>query len=441
MRLIDLLSLIADNLGRRKGRVALTAIGVVIGTAAVVLLVSLAIGLQQNATSQLWGIDDLTRIDVSPGYSEGPVISGRGGLVATSELGGGMQVKNLTPAAIDEIASLPGVEHVIPRDYLWGGGTMRYGRLENYPSIMGVGTNDLSVFGYQLREGSLQLERGTAVIGHWIAQNWYDPKARPGDGQPEQPDLVGKTVTVTLMKWAEDGTMIEKKVQVRVVGILAEQRSEADGWMFMRLDDVTAYNEWFQGKRINRNKDGYPMLVVKASDPDKVIEVAEQINNMGFMASTPQSVVEGINSFFTVLQITFGGVGAIALLVAAIGIANTMTMAILERTREIGLMKAIGATNRDVLTIFLGESAGIGFIGGLGGIAIGWVGGELLNILARTYLSSQPSYGMGGQLTASTPTWLLLFALVFATLVGLISGLYPSVRAATLVPVTALKYE
>ena len=134
MRLIDLLSLIADNLGRRKGRVALTAIGVVIGTAAVVLLVSLAIGLQQNATSQLWGIDDLTRIDVSPGYSEGPVISGRGGVVAVD---GGMQVKNLTPAAIDEIASLPGVEHVIPRDYLWGGGTMRYGRLENYPPSWG----------------------------------------------------------------------------------------------------------------------------------------------------------------------------------------------------------------------------------------------------------------------------------------------------------------
>jgi putative ABC transport system permease protein len=165
---------------------------------------------------------------------------------------------------------------------------------------------------------------------------------------------------------------------------------------------------------------------------------------MGFMAYTPQKFIEGVNNYFVVLQIIFGGVGGIALLVAAIGIANTMTMAILERTREIGLMKAIGATNQDVLSIFLGESASIGFIGGIGGVLLGLLLGELINIFGSVYMAGQDSGMMGGSSTgilATTPLWLILFALLFSTLIGLISGVYPAVQAASLVPVQALKNE
>jgi len=118
-------------------------------------------------------------------------------------------------------------------------------------------------------------------------------------------------------------------------------------------------------------------------------------------------------------------------------------MAILERTREIGLMKAVGATNRDVLSIFLGEAGGIGLLGGLGGVIIGWLAGQVINVVAMAYLTNQVSQSGGAppNFAISTPLWLPLFALAFATLVGLVSGLYPALRAATLVPVTALKYE
>ncbi|MHC1740207.1 MAG: ABC transporter permease [Anaerolineaceae bacterium] len=445
MKFIDLVNLILYNLNRRKGRVALTAVGVVIGTAAVVVLVSLAVGLQKNATSQLYGISDLTSIEVYQGYEMSQGVSsavkmgGGGGGGGSSDNG----IKYLTPTAIQSIAAIPNVKRVIIEDYLQTGADLVFGKLHAYGNILGVDVNDVSDMGLEVTQGQSTLEKGTAVIGSWISNYFYDPKARPNDPVVAPPDLLGQQVKFILTKYLEDGTPISKTVTVRIVGILKESRSASDSSIYMRLDDVTVYNEWARGTRINRNREGYAMLVVKANDTKSVLTIADTINNMGYQASTPQSTVQSINSFFMVLQVIFGGVGAIALLVAAIGIANTMTMAILERTKEIGLMKAVGAKNKDIMSIFLGEAAGIGFIGGLGGVIIGWGSSALLNVVALSYFASQASSGSGSMPTmaTSTPFWLPLFALVFATVIGLLSGLYPALRAATLVPVAALKYE
>ncbi len=304
-------------------------------------------------------------------------------------------------------------------------------------------TPDLSLMGYELLDGTLTLEKGTALIGETAAKSFNDPNWRPGQPQPEQPQILGQQVRFILNRWMQDGTMVEKTVPLRIVGILKEKRGETDYAMVVRMDDLTSWNEWSGGKRINRNKDGYEQLMVKVEDPRKVTELAQAITDLGYQAFTPQTFVEGINNFYTIIQVVFGGIGAIALLVAAIGIANTMTMAILERTREIGLMKAIGATNRNVLSIFLGEAAGIGLVGGVGGVALAWVLAQVVNVLAAGYLATQAAQ-MGGQSTgeaAYIAPWLPLFALAFSTLVGLLSGLYPAVRAATMIPVLALKYE
>jgi len=442
MRFVDLISLILYNLGRRKGRVLLTAIGVVIGTAAVVVLVSLAVGLQKNATESLWGISDLTSIEVYPGYEEVAYIENAGG-GGGGGMGGDSGVKYLTPIAIEEIQAIPGVKQTIIHDYMQASMELYFGKLMSWGNIMGVNLTDLADMGLEAERGTTELTRGTAVIGSWVPQNFYNPNPRPGEEMTEPPDLLDQNLRAVLIKWTSDGQEVRKTINIRVVGILKETRGMADGNIYMNLDEVTSYSEWARGTRINRNKEGYSFLIVKADDPEVVLDVADQINALGYMANTPQSYLEGINSFFLVLQIIFGGVGAIALLVAAIGIANTMTMSILERTREIGLMKAVGATNRDVLSIFLGEAAGIGFIGGLGGVVLGWGASAVLNVVAISYFAGQAASG-GGPLpsaAAVTPAWLPLFALVFATVVGLLSGLYPALRAATLVPVDALKYE
>jgi len=443
MKPFDLLRLIFGNLSRRKARVALTAIGVIIGTSAVVILVSLAIGLQRNANEQLYGIGDLTQIQVMPSYGGeggGPVVS-----VKVGGGGGGQsdQMRLLTNSALDELRAIPGVESVIPREYLYSGAMIKYQKLEAGANIIGVDIEDLSVLGVEAQQGETALGRGTVVIGVMVSRNFYDPFLRPGQEPPAPPELMGQQIQMVLSKWDVQGVETRKTLSLRVAGILNETRGESDWTIYMPLEQIKLLNEWSQNRRINYNKEGYGQVIVKVSDVNQVLDISQQITDMGFQAFTPQSFVEGINNFYNVLQIIFGGVGAIALLVAAIGIANTMAMSILERTREIGLMKAVGATNRDVLAIFLGEAAGIGFIGGLGGVVIGWLAGQGINVLAMVYLANQASQQGGAppSVAVYTPVWLPLFALIFSTFIGMLSGLYPALRAATMIPVLALKYE
>lgn len=443
MKFFDLLRLIFGNLNRRKGRVALTAIGVVIGTAAVVILVSLAIGLQMNANEQLYGIGDLTQIQVSPTYGEGPVVVGPGGGGGGGGGGAPPQQKLLTNLALEEIRAIPGVEWVVPREFLMAGGMVKFQRLEGWANIIGVDVGDLADLGLEATQGSTALGRGVVVMGPMIANNFYDPRQRPGQEPPPPPDLYDQQIQMIVSKWDAQGNETRKTLSFRVVGILTETRGESDWTIYMPLDQVKALNEWAMNRRINYNKDGYSIAVVKAANVDQVLDVADQITQLGYQAYTPQSFVQGINNFYVILQVIFGGVGAIALLVAAIGIANTMAMSILERTREIGLMKAVGATNRDVLAIFLGEASGIGFLGGLGGVLIGWLAGQAINVIAIVYLAGQASQqgGPPPSVAVYTPLWLPVFALVFSTLIGMVSGLYPALRAATMIPVMALKYE
>ncbi len=438
MKFLDLLRLVLGNLGRARGRVALTAVGVIIGTASVVILVSLASGLQRNASEQLYGIGELTQIQVWPGYQEGDI------RVEFSPQGGGAsQPKLLTNAALDELRALPGVVAVIPRDGFYGGGLIKYGRLEGYANIIGVGASTLADLNLKAAQGTLSLRRGTIIVGAMANRNFYDPRLRPGQPPPEPPDLYDQVVMLVISRWDQNGNETRRMLTYRVTGVLTEARGESDWSVYMSLDEVKALNEWVTGRRINYNKDGYGQAVVRVADARQALEVADQITKMGFQAYTPQSFVQGINNFYLVLQLIFGGVGAIALLVAAIGIANTLTMSILERTREIGLMKAVGATNRDVLSIFLGEAAGIGFVGGLGGVLIGWLAGQGLNVLALVYLAQQTAEQGGAppSVAVYTPSWLPISALVFSTLVGMASGLFPALRAASMTPVTALKYE
>lgn len=453
----DLLRLVWSNLRRMKARVAMTAIGVVIGTAAVVVLISLAAGLQRSAYRDLGSIGDLTRITVSPPTSL------RAFGIPSSQPGGEVKLDN---QALARFRELPGVVAATPYEWLAGGAMLRLNRLVGSAQIVGIDPTQTEQLGFILASGIARLGRGQALAGAHVAEQFFDPRtggstAGPGrvvgsgvivigpvvGQQPaEPPNLQGQALQLVLNRPGEDGRMVERVMRVRVAGVLKESGGQDDYTLFLPLNDVIELNGWFIGQRPNPGRDGYSEALVKVATADQVLAVEQEILRQGFYTYSPRSMLQSLNVFFLVIQGIFGGIGAIALIVAAFGIANTMTMAIYERTREIGLMKAVGASNRDVMSVFLAEAGGIGFLGGIGGVLLGVVLGALIDLIAGTYLAAQAvqSGASAADVNISliyTPLWLPVFAVLFAALVGVASGIYPAMRAAALNPVAALKYE
>jgi putative ABC transport system permease protein len=432
----DLLALVLGNLRRMKTRVVMTAIGVVIGTAAVVVLISLASGLQRTATEDLGSIGDLTQITVISRSYSGPQGSARAGT--------GDDDPTLNDRALDKLRRIPGVMAATPREGLMGPASLRLNRLTGSAQFIGLDPSAAGRLELSLSSGTDRLGRWQVLVGARVAESFFDPQVRQTVEEP--PDLQGQGLQLVLNRVGSDGSLAERTVRVRVAGVLAESGAQDDNAVFLALDDVVELNGWLIGARYNPGRDGYSQAVVKVDSIDQVLPVEQEILKQGLRAYSPRSALQEMNILFLVIQGVFGGIGGIALIVAAFGIANTMTMAIYERTREIGLMKAVGATNRDVMSIFLAESGAIGVLGGLGGVLLGTGLGVLIDLIAGTYLGAMAveQGAMGSQLSISiihTPLWLPIFAIVFSAVVGVVSGIYPAVRAAALSPIAALKYE
>ena len=186
------------------------------------------------------------------------------------------------------------------------------------------------------------------------------------------------------------------------------------------------------------NVPAYPSLSVRVKSPDRVESVQDAIRKMGFNTFSILDATRGLRRFFAVLDLFLGIFGSLALAVAALGIVNTLVMAILERRREIGIMKAIGASDGDVKKLFLAEAAVMGLVGGMLGVALGWAMGRLINAGANVYLHRQ---NLPSEKLWAVPWWLVAGAIAFAIVISMISGLYPAARAAKLDPVQALRYE
>jgi putative ABC transport system permease protein len=182
----------------------------------------------------------------------------------------------------------------------------------------------------------------------------------------------------------------------------------------------------------------YAALNVRASSPTAVAEIEASVTRMGFAAFSLIDVTRNLRTFFAIFDMFLGIFGSLALAVASLGIINTLVMAILERRREIGVMKALGAADRDVRRLFFAEAGVMGLAGGLFGVLLGWVIGCAIQFATMIYLKRQ---GVNPPNIWSVPWWLVLGAIVFAVIVSLASGIYPASRAARLDPVEALRYE
>jgi len=430
----NLVYLLKRNLVRMKIRVAMTAIGVLIGTTAVILLVSLGMGLQRFALESTGSIGALTEINVySPGSFMGFVSAGTG---ATEQA-------VLNERALKSFRELPGVVAVTPLEPIRAGVLLRLKRMQTYAGVSGIDPRELQELEFDLRSGIPRLGKWQAIVGAKVAETFQDTITRE---QPkETPDLQGQTLQLVINALGSDGNPMTRTVRVRVIGVLEETGGQNDYSILLSLNEVMELNAWATGHRPNPNVEGYDRALVKVAEARQVRAVEAAIIQSGFLASSAQSALRSLNQVFFAIQAVLGAIGAIALLVAGFGIANAMIMAIYERTREIGLMKAVGARNRDVMLIFLGEAGAIGMLGGAGGVAFGWVIGLVISLVGRSYLTSLALQSGAADFEAPslvyTPLWLMIFAILFATLVGLVSGVYPALRATRLDPIVALRYE
>ncbi|MEA3310565.1 MAG: ABC transporter permease [Chloroflexota bacterium] len=444
----DLLALVFNNLKRMKGRVIMTALGVVIGTAAVIVLVSLGAGLQQQAAEGIGGGSALTEIRVMPSYESQAMMAAPQG---PSQRSASTQ-RRLNAESLAEIRALSSVASASPLERLQAGGELEYGRWRGYGQLVGVEPEHLRAL--ETTQGTVELRRGQVVIGARVAENFFQPSRememmavhRPGaaPGEQPKPELYQANLSMQLQRISqEDGTSVEKTLRLQVVGILAPIGGQYDYTVYAPLREVIGYNSWVAGQRRDPAREGYEDVTVQAVDRRRTLEAEQAITALGFQVHSARQQIEQANTFFRILQAILGSIGAVALLVAAFGIANTMLMAIYERTREIGLMKAVGASNQDVMIVFLAESGTIGFLGGVGGALLGLLLTAGINLVAKSLLLEQ----LGGSLEdlpdsiTHTPPWLLIFAILFAILIGVVSGAYPASRAAGLSPIKALKYE
>ncbi len=428
MRFDDLVRIVLRNLNRIRTRTILTTLGVVIGVAAIVTLLSVALGFEESITGQLEGMGNVDQIMVrQPRF--GPGMMRGGGSVAQSER------KLLDDDAVEEIEDLEGVQTVIPSISV--NGTIEVGRYIMRSTITGIDPGKAEALEIEIEDGRFlrRYDKDVIVVGYSVDDEFMEKKT---EKLVEDLKIMGKKAEIVVERTNEEGEEESKSFRVKIVGIMEEQGTEGDYQVYMPLELAVEIKEWTTKESDIVDEEGYDSLIVKATDSSVVTDLTEKITELGYQAFSFREMLESMNQIFVILEIVLLGIGAIALIVAALGIVNTMLMSIMERTREIGIMKVIGASNADVTRIFLMEALSIGFLGGIGGLAIGYVASKVIDAVAGMYLLEE---GAATQSIVVMPLWLVVFAIGFAMLVGLVSGVYPAGKAAGLSPVEALRHQ
>ena len=405
MQSLDIIRLSTRVFKTNKLRTGLTILGIGVGIGTILFLVSFGFGLQKVILDQITTSDALLSLDV---YAEPSSII---------ELDAGNLEKIKSIPEIDEISPLVAIPAQIEIDDLRSG-TM----------VNAVNTSYFKLSGVQTEKGVFftQGERNKAVISSATLKSFNIDNFD---------SVLGRNISIKLYlskedKQEDDIVSVEESEEIilgydfEIVGVIED---EYNSFLYIPLSNVDSMN-----------LPNYSTVKIKVKSEEELENVRNEIIEMGFSVSALSDIIDEANKIFQVVQIVLSLFGAVALIVSAIGMFNTMTIALLERIQEIGIMKALGASRSDIWKLFLIESVIIGFLGGVSGIAIGLIGGQVLNFGINKLASS-----LGGQAVNLfyTPNEFIIIILVFSTVVGFMTGLYPARRASKLNALDALRYK
>lgn len=471
MRWIDLLRMSSASLRRRKLRTFLTILGVVIGTASIVVMISLGLGLQQSMYQEIEQSGGLTSLTVTGKDSgQGGTYYGYGMAEQQEE-----SVKYLTDDVVESLKQLEHVQDVQP--VLQAGVLLKKGGYLAYENLTGMTPEGLRDLKIELdgngtlpdpKSADLELVFGNGIITDFFEEStnryYFETGILPDI------DLAGDSLFLILdqeayfsskektmgMESEQTGnqtaakTKSAKKYVVKGCGVVKGEIDTYNAHTYSIYCDLDKLREMlkkeFHGRAIpgqpstksgkSYSKFVYSSLKVKADNLEEVEALSTEIRNMGFNVTTNAEYMESMQKQFAMVQAVLGGIGAVSLFVAAIGIANTMMMSIYERTKEIGVFKVLGCSLKNIRQMFLAEAAFIGFIGGLAGNILSL----LLSLAVNFVVSQSGALGITGNISY-IPMWLMVLSMAFAVLVGMAAGYFPAVRAMRLSPLAAIRSE
>lgn len=484
MPFFDILHLALRNLRQAKLRAVLTTMGVIVGVAVIVTMMSFGLGLQRNMLDRFKALDFFNEIQVFgqglsnlAGLERGPVRREEG--ERRRDRSERSATRILDDAGIKEIASISGVAYVEPSVnfgvYVRSNGKMR----SQY------------VGGANIPNASTRFQRfaaGNMISSPTAAEAVVSERFLRDFGYEKPADAVGKTLELLAPPSEEkkdnseeeetpnffgiplddpglDESSPDLEVKTfRVAGVLSTEIREGAGQGGLRglMPSAGIYiplqmaHDWTTEHRSPMSQvalalarrggglgegqtEGYEMAVVRVVDPARLTEVRQKITELGFGSFSIVDQIDQIRTLFLIIDSVLGLLGGISLLVASFGIANTMIMSILERTREIGIMKAIGAEDREIKLIFFFEAAVIGVVGGIVGVLVAWGIDGLANRLAYRFILKPQ--GASFIDFFSLPIYLSVGAILFALIVSILAALYPASRAARIDPVRALRHD
>ena len=461
MKGYDLLDLAVRNLRQSKLRNGLTTIGISVGVASLVAMLSLGVGLQQLATRRLAGSGMFDTVFVTSKQDSRDFNRDEDRKEQHPE-----NAPVLDEPARQKMTQLQYVTEVVPEIRVMGeivyngkdhlgfvtGLPMSARENEAFDSLQGkfFSRSDAEEV-ILLKDFAKELEPANpgSLIGKEVTLRYGERQPLTADS-----DNVGRPTMSEGQNSLDDnpapdsyGFSVVRKMQaLKVVGIIDDEpyggmRTVSRGRIFLPVDLTEKLNmAQFGDMRSSLHGGGktYSTLTVRVKDPAKVSQVQDAIKQMGFRTFSILDATKGLRRFFTVLDLFLGIFGSLALAVATLAIINTLVMAVLERRREIGVMKAIGASDGDIKRLFFTEAGAMGFFGGLLGIALGYAIGKAINIGTGIYMHN---HQLPSEPVWILPPWLIGAAIAFSIIVSLLAGLYPASRAAKLDPVQTLKYE